>query len=59
MTNMKTEVKGSMLTITIDLSKEIGPSKSGKTTLIASSGGNIAIAGAKGEQFKLGVNCYK
>lgn len=59
MTNMKTEVKGNLLTIVIDLAKEIGPSKSGKTTLIASSGGNVAIAGPKGEQYKLGVNCYK
>ena len=32
-----------MLTIKIDTSKDIGPSASGKTTLIASSSGNANI----------------
>ena len=32
-----------MLTIKIDTSKDIGPSASGKTTLIASSSGNAKI----------------
>ena len=32
-----------ILTIKIDTNKEIGPSASGKTTLIASSGGNASI----------------
>ena len=32
-----------ILTIKIDTTKELGPSASGKTTLIASSGGNAKI----------------
>jgi len=55
--NMKMEVKGNTLTITVDLSKDIGPSKSGKTTLIASSGGNISVPGK--EDIKIGLNIYK
>jgi hypothetical protein len=49
------------LTIEIDTSKEIGPSASGKTTLIASSGGNatIDIGVLDGERLvKLGLNLY-
>lgn len=56
MQNMKLDRKGNVLTITVDLAQQLGPSKTGKTTLIASSGGNVAIPGA--EQFKLGLNIY-
>ena len=48
MNNVKTEVKGTTLTITVDLSpaaiKEARPSASGKTRLLASSGGSIPFA---------------
>ena len=50
-----------ILTIKIDTSKDIGPSASGKTTLIASSGGNatIDIGVLDGERLvKLGLNLY-
>jgi hypothetical protein len=40
MKNIQTEVKGNKLHITVDLSKTFGPSKSGKTIIIASSEGN-------------------
>ena len=46
-----------MLTIKIDTSKEIGPSASGKTTLIASSSGNAKIEIGDREVF-LGLNLY-
>ena len=46
-----------MLTIKIDTSKEIGPSASGKTTLIASSSGNAKIELGDREVF-LGLNLY-
>ena len=36
-------VDDGILTIKIDTTKELGPSASGKTTLIASSGGNAKI----------------
>jgi hypothetical protein len=46
-----------MLTIKIDTSKDIGPSASGKTTLIASSSGNAKINIGDREVF-LGLNLY-
>jgi len=52
---MKT--KGSILTIEVDLSKDFGPSASGKTTIIASSEGNQAIPDGNGAV--LGLNIYK
>ena len=46
-----------MLTIKIDTSKDIGPSASRKTTLIASSSGNAKISIGDREVF-LGLNLY-
>jgi hypothetical protein len=39
MKNVRMTVEGHKLTITVDLSKEFGPSASGKTILIASTEG--------------------
>ena len=55
MKNIETKKTGDKLTIEIDLSKEYGRSKSGKTVIIASTEGNIEV----GNGIKLGVNCYK
>ena len=55
MTNIEMKKDGDILTITIDLSKEHGPSKSGKTIVIASTRGNVDVGGG----VKLGINCYK
>tara|TARA_Y100001938_G_C7910828_1_gene339514 strand:- start:145 stop:354 length:210 start_codon:yes stop_codon:yes gene_type:complete len=53
---------GSKLIIEIDTDKELGPSASGKTTLIASSGGNAKIdIGQEGQGARvvsLGLNLY-
>lgn len=54
--NIKTEKK--KLTIEIDLSKEIGKSKSGKSMNIATTGGNQKITTDIGEVV-VGVNVYK
>ena len=55
-------VDNGILTIKIDTNKELGPSASGKTTLIASSGGNASIDVGNeetGERLvKLGLNLY-
>lgn len=59
MKNIETKLNGTKLTITVDLSKDFGPSKSGKTTIVASSEGNVAIADSTGKQFKMGLNIYK
>lgn len=47
-----------MLTIKIDTTKEIGPSASGKTTLIASSGGNAKLDIGLNIDCFLGLNLY-
>ena len=55
MQNINMSVEGSTLTITVDLSKRLGKSKSGKTTLIASSEGNVPVPGTDAV---IGVNLY-
>lgn len=55
MENVKMEVKGSTLTITVDLSKEGKTSGSGKNRLIASTGGNVVVK----DNIKMGLNIYK
>ena len=55
MKNVEMKVDGNMLTITVDLSKEFGPSSSGKTTIIATTEGNVTIPG---REEKIGLNIY-
>lgn len=56
MKNVEMTVEGTMLTIKVDLSKEFGPSSSGKTTIIASTEGNINVPE---REEKIGLNIYK
>jgi len=56
MENVKIDKKGDILTITVDLSKNSGPSKSGKSIVIASTQGNIIIDAEK--KIYLGLNVY-
>ena len=56
MKNANIEVTGNILTITVDLSKELGRSKSGKTMIIATSSGNKPIDGTDAI---IGLNIYK
>ena len=55
MKNLKTEVKGNILTIKIKLDAKTKPSASGKTDIIASTQGNKDI----GDGVILGINCYR
>lgn len=55
--NVKAEVKGDILTITVDLSKNQGRSASGKSDIIATTSGNVAIDGTNGAV--LGFNLYR
>ena len=55
--NIRMEVQGETLVITIDLSKAFGLSSSGKSVIIASTGGNIAVPGR--EEVKIGLNVYR
>lgn len=57
MKNVDMTVTGNILTINVDLTKEFGPSSSGKTVIIASSEGNQSIPGK--ETIKIGLNVYR
>lgn len=54
--NVEMSLKGNILTITCDISKQFGPSTSGKTLIIASTEGNVDVPGA--EHVKAGINLY-
>jgi hypothetical protein len=56
MKNVSLEVEGNILKIKVDLSKDFGPSKSGKTRIVATTAGNIAIPGTDA---KIGLNVYR
>jgi hypothetical protein len=56
MKNVQMAVTGNILTITVDLTKEFGPSSSGKTIIIASTEGNIAVPE---RDEKIGLNVYR
>ncbi len=57
MKNVEMSVEGNVLTIKVDLTKDFGPSSSGKTIIIASSEGNQSVPGK--ETVKVGLNVYK
>lgn len=57
MKNVEIKVEGNSLVIKVDLTKEFGPSSSGKTIIIASSEGNQSVPGRDG--IKFGLNAYK
>ena len=56
MKNVELNVEGNILTITVDLTKDFGPSSSGKSIIVASSEGNYAIPG---REEKIGLNVYR
>ena len=56
MKNVEMSLEGNILTIKVDLTKEFGPSASGKTIIIASTEGNGPIPGR--EDVKVGLNVY-
>ena len=57
MQNVAFEVEGDQLVIRIDLSQELGESSSGKSVVIATTGGNVAVPGR--EAVKVGLNVYR
>jgi len=56
MQNVEIKKTGTTLTITVDLAKNSGPSKSGKSIVIASTLGNALIDPEK--KIYLGLNVY-
>ena len=60
MKNLKIDVKGSIMTITCDISDKGEISKSGKSMVIASTQGNQSVGTGKGaDVVKVGVNIYR
>jgi hypothetical protein len=57
MKNVEMKLEGNILVLRVDLSKEFGPSASGKTTIVASTEGNVSVPGH--EEMKVGLNVYK
>jgi len=57
MLNVKIDVKGNIITMTVDLSKNHGPSRSRKTTVIASTKGNVPVPGHG--DCRIGLNVYR
>ena len=57
MKNVEMKMEDNILIIKVDLTKEFGPSASGKTIIIASTEGNISIPNK--EDIKIGLNIYK
>lgn len=55
--NITMRTEGDKLVIEIDLSREYGPSSSGKTTVVASTKGNKALEEHDG--FFIGLNVYR
>ena len=57
MKNVELAVVDNILTIKVDLTKEFGPSSSGKTIIIATTEGNVSIPGY--DDKKIGLNVYR
>ncbi len=56
MKNVEMTVEEDTLIIKIDLSRDFGPSKSGKTIIVASTEGNVSVP-ERNE--KVGLNVYR
>ncbi len=57
MKNVEMTIEGNIMTIKVDLTKDFGPSSSGKTIIIASTEGNVSVP--DNEEKKIGLNVYK
>lgn len=58
MRNATIKVDGDKMVITVNLAENLGLSKSGKSTLIATTEGNAKVQTAKGE-IAVGLNVYQ
>ena len=56
MKNVDMTVEGDTLIIKVNLSKDFGPSKSGKTIMVASTEGNVSVPD---RNEKIGLNVYR
>ena len=56
MKNVEMTVEGETIIIKVDLNRDFGPSKSGKTIIIASTEGNVSVPD---RDEKIGLNVYR
>ena|SRR2546422_10220823 len=54
-TNVSMRLDGDRLLIEVDLSKSLGPSESGKSVVVATTRGGVAVPGAGGALVKIDV----
>ncbi|MBI3320710.1 MAG: hypothetical protein HYZ91_00380 [Candidatus Omnitrophica bacterium] len=57
MKNVEMKVEHGTLVVTVDLTKELGSSASGKSVIIATTEGNMDVPGAP--DVKIGLNVYR
>ena len=57
MNNCEMKLDGTILTITVDISKEFRKSASGKSIIISSTEGSVSIP--EKEDIKIGLNIYR
>jgi hypothetical protein len=57
MQNVVFSVENGHLLIDVDLSQELGTSASGRSIIIATTGGNVGVPGY--EEVKVGLNVYR
>lgn len=57
MKNVEMKVNGAVLEVKVDLTKDFGVSASGKSNIIASTEGNVSVAGR--DEIKIGLNIYR
>ncbi len=55
--NVNMRVEGKKLIIEVQMDQDFGPSKSGKTIIIASTEGNVSAPG--NDEVKVGLNVYR
>ena len=57
--NCNVNIEKNHLVVRIDLAEEVGVSKSGKSLILGTTGGNQKVARlGDGREVTLGVNCY-
>lgn len=55
--NVQAEIQDNILILSIDLTQNFGLSGSGKSEIIASTGGNVSLPGLG--EVKIGLNVYR
>ena len=57
--NVDVKVEGTTLVLKVDLTKSLGPSKSGKTTIVGTTAGNLPVPDGAGATVTVGLNVYR